>query len=127
MTKTQMIKFIRSLKAMREGATDDQALDSPNVYPAWREDKDYNVDDRTIYNDVLYKCLQAHTAQTSWNPADAVSLWAIVHREVEEWVQPVGSVDAYMIGDKVQHNGSIWVSIVDNNVWEPGVYGWEVV
>jgi hypothetical protein len=27
----------------------------------------------------------------------------------------------------VTHNGSTWVSIVDNNVWEPGVYGWEKV
>ena len=26
-----------------------------------------------------------------------------------------------------EHNDKIWVSIVDNNVWEPGVYGWEEV
>lgn len=29
-----------------------------------------------------------------------------------------------MLGDKVTHNGKTWTSIVDNNVWEPGVYGW---
>lgn len=23
--------------------------------------------------------------------------------------------------------GDIYVSTIDNNVWEPGVYGWEVV
>jgi C-terminal processing protease CtpA/Prc len=28
------------------------------------------------------------------------------------------------IGDKVTHNGKVWESIVDNNSWEPGVYGW---
>jgi len=32
-----------------------------------------------------------------------------------------------MTGDKVRHNGKIWVSIADYNVWEPGVYGWEEV
>lgn len=27
-------------------------------------------------------------------------------------------------GDKIKHNGKIWQSDIDNNVWEPGVYGW---
>ena len=32
-----------------------------------------------------------------------------------------------MTGDKVFYNNKNWVSIVDNNVWEPGVYGWEEI
>lgn len=28
---------------------------------------------------------------------------------------------------KVAHNGKHWVSTAANNVWEPGVYGWEEV
>lgn len=43
--------------------------------------------------------------------------------EVAEWVQP-DSTNPYMMGDRVLHNGSTWESTVDNNVWEPGVYGW---
>lgn len=35
--------------------------------------------------------------------------------------------DAYAQGDKVSHNGKHWTSKVDNNVWEPGVYGWTEV
>lgn len=46
--------------------------------------------------------------------------------EVAEWVQP-DSTNPYMIGDRVLHNGNTWESTVDNNVWEPGVYGWEQV
>ena len=30
-------------------------------------------------------------------------------------------------GDKVTNNGKTWQSTTDNNVWEPGVYGWEEV
>lgn len=30
----------------------------------------------------------------------------------------------YANGDKVTHNEKKWVSDVDSNVWEPGVYGW---
>ena len=46
--------------------------------------------------------------------------------EIPEWVQP-DSTNPYMAGDKVTHNGAIWTSTVDNNVWEPGIYGWEEV
>jgi hypothetical protein len=31
------------------------------------------------------------------------------------------------MNDKVKHNGYIWISVVDNNSWEPGVYGWEKI
>ena len=42
---------------------------------------------------------------------------------IPDWVQP-DSTNAYAKGDKVRHNGKIWVSDLDGNVWEPGVYGW---
>lgn len=34
---------------------------------------------------------------------------------------------AYVAGEKVTHNGKTWTSIVDNNVWETGAYGWEEI
>ena len=37
------------------------------------------------------------------------------------------STNSYAKGDKVTYNGKTWVSEVDNNIWEPGVYGWEEV
>ena len=43
-----------------------------------------------------------------------------------EDVQP-DSTNPYAKGDKVTHNGKTWQSTTDNNVWEPGVYGWEEV
>lgn len=45
--------------------------------------------------------------------------------EWPEWVQPVGAQDAYNTGAQVSYNNLHWISTVDNNVWEPGVYGWE--
>ena len=45
---------------------------------------------------------------------------------IPEWVQP-DSTNPYMAGDKVMHNGKTWVSDIDGNVWEPGVYGWSEV
>jgi hypothetical protein len=46
---------------------------------------------------------------------------------IEAWVQPGGAGTEYQIDDVVTHNGSTWISIVANNVWEPGVYGWNEV
>ena len=43
---------------------------------------------------------------------------------IAEWVQPTGAQDTYSLGDLVTHVGQVWESTVDNNSWEPGVYGW---
>lgn len=75
----------------------------------------------------LYRCLQGHTTQNGWEPNVAPSLWKIAGdptAEWPDWSQPVGAGDAYDAGAKVTHNGKHWVSGIDNNVWEPGVYGW---
>ena len=42
-----------------------------------------------------------------------------------EWVQPTGAHDAYAKGSQVTHNGERYVSRIDANVWEPGVFGSE--
>lgn len=42
-----------------------------------------------------------------------------------DWVQP-DSTNPYPYGAIVRHNGSLWVSEIDGNVWEPGVYGWSL-
>ena len=41
------------------------------------------------------------------------------------WVQPLGAgLGVYRAGDVRQHNGKLWRSSVDANVWEPGVSQW---
>ena len=123
-------ELVAAMKAMRITADDQTAANAAELYPAWNETKAYAVGDRVRYDSILYKCLQAHTAQTTWTPTDAPSLWTKVliptPSEIPEWEQPE-STNPYMKGDKVKHNEKIWVSTVDNNVWEPGVYGWTEV
>lgn len=132
-----MGSYLKEAQILREAMdvamkilTDEQALHAVAIYPLWRSDGEYQKDDRVRYGDVLYKCLTPHTAQPSWTPTDAPSLWAKVLTsdtgEPLPWEQP-DSTNPYMKGDKVTHNGQTWVSTIDNNVWEPGAYGWEVV
>lgn len=40
-----------------------------------------------------------------------------------EWVRPTGAHNAYAKGSQVTHNGERYVSKIDANVWEPGVFG----
>lgn len=107
--------------------TDEQAAEVPALYKAWETGVDFVTGDKRQYKGVLYKCLQGHRSQETWNPEDAVSLWAKVlvsdDGEILPWEQP-DSTNPYMKGDEVTHKGENWVSDIDNNVWEPGVYGW---
>lgn len=132
-----MGSYLKEAQILREAMdvamkilTDEQALHAVAIYPLWRSDGEYQKDDRVRYGDVLYKCLTPHTAQPSWTPTDAPSLWAkVLTSETGEplpWQQP-DNTNPYMKGDKVTHKEQTWVSTIDNNVWEPGVYGWEVV
>jgi chitodextrinase len=120
-------KFREQFVKLREMATDEMSLQVPKLYPTWKVGVDYAVGDRILYEDVLYKVLQNHTSQETWTPIDAPSLFAKVlipdEDIIPEWVQP-DSTNAYMKGDKVTHNGKTWTSDIDNNVWEPGMYGW---
>ena len=124
--------YAYKLRAMIEKASlslaDEDALQAVKLYPAWATDTAYTVGKRIRYNYTLYRCVQAHTSQADWTPDVTPALWTVVSLdEWPEWVQPTGAQDAYAKGDKASHNGKHWVSDVDGNAWEPGVYGWSEV
>lgn len=122
------IQYAASVRYLNATVSDEDAVNCVDMFPVWSSNsKHYAVGDRVRYGKLLYKCLQAHISQPSWTPVAAVSLWvAISDPTVEwpEWVQPTGAHDAYAAGAKVSHNGLHWISDVDSNTWEPGVYGW---
>jgi hypothetical protein len=97
------------------------------IFSAWKPDVAYVIGQYRNHGDNLYRCIQAHTSQIGWEPDVAVSLWTLAADPAEEWPewsQPVGAHDAYAANAQVSHNGTHWISTVDANVWEPGVYGW---
>lgn len=106
---------------------DSTALRMREFYPLWEAGQDYTAGFRLRYGGLLYKVLQAHTSRETWTPDAAPSLFAKVlipdENVIPEWEQP-DSTNAYAKGDKVTHKGKTWVSDVDNNLWEPGIYGW---
>ena len=131
LTKEQALKYRELIEKISTNFTDEEALEVPMLFPRWNGNRQsYKVGDRVYYNGTLYKILQAHTSQEIWTPTDAPSLFAEVlipdPQVIPEWKQP-DSTNPYMKGDKVIHNGKTWVCDIDNNVWEPGVYGWSEI
>ena len=114
---------------MQADFPDEQALQVEAFYPEWKVGEKYKISDIRRYKDELYRCLLDNTAAAEHTPDIAIGLWKKILPAEEPggylpWVQPVGATDAYKKGDRVTHKDKTWESTVDNNVWEPGVYGW---
>lgn len=123
MTREEAIKFRKKIESAAVLLDDEAALDSIELFPSWKEDITVTAGERYKYNEKLYKVIQAHTTQSDWTPDISKSLFTEVSiDEWPEWVQPTGTQDAYMIGDKVTFNGEHYISAIDNNVWSPVTY-----
>ena len=125
------IKFDKFLPNL----TDEQILVIPLLLPKWRVGADYKENDRIRYSNKIYKVLQNHTAQEGLEPDVTPDLFERIMKkvvgdneqtEILEW-EKRDIKNPYMKGDKVIHNGKTYVCTIDNNVWEPGVYGWEEI
>ena len=92
-------------------------------YPQFEIGVDLDVGDVVAFKGELFEVIQAHTTQEDWLPPDVPNLFEPTMPEgvIPEWMRPLGSHDAYSEGDKVTHEGYIWESQVNANVWEPGV------
>lgn len=128
------INDARRLRPLIEKAVqslpDTDAVEAVTLYPHWTAGTSYTEGQRVQDKGILYAVLQNHAAQPGWEPSAAPSLYAKVlildDGTIPEWEQPE-STNPYSRGDKVRHAGKVWVSDLDNNVWEPGVYGWTEV
>ena len=136
LTKEEQLENQKNLALtfFAETLSDAQALQVPMLF----DDFDgngvaYEVGKRVLYNDILYKVIQAHTSQAEWTPIAAPSLFAKVINEtidgsIPEFEQP-GSTNPYMKGDRVIFNGKVYESLIDNNVYSPEAYpaGWKEI
>lgn len=57
---------------------DNTALRMKEFYPEWAVNVAYPVDHKVQYSGRLYKVLQPHTSQVTWEPTNTPSLWTEV-------------------------------------------------
>lgn len=116
--------------------SDSEAMEYSDLYPEWEENTKYTINSIIKFgvdsngNTQLYRVIQEHISQNDWKPDITPTLYKAIgftDDNIDIWTQPLGAHDAYNKNDVVFHNNKKWVSAIDNNVWEPGVYGWNVV
>ena len=128
----QMNRFFQ-IMAQQMNLDDSSAMEIADLYEPWEVSKTYDVGKVVKYGvnadgeTQLYSVVQKHTSQDDWKPDTTPALYKAIGFNpsgIPIWTQPLGSHDAYQSGDIVSHNNKTWKSNIDNNVWEPGVYGW---
>ena len=55
---------------------DNTALRMREFYPEWEKGQDYTEGYKAQHGGKLWRCIQTHTSQISWEPENAASLWA---------------------------------------------------
>ncbi len=114
------------------------------IFP-WAANTSYKVNDLVSYNNVIYKCLQAHTSLVGWEPANTPALWSVdadlnvtslsANNNTNTFLEfksenAYSAVDvlswapntAYKIGDLVSYNNVVYKCIQAHTSlvgWEP--------
>lgn len=127
----------KALQMFVSTLSDEQVMEVVAVFDPWQVGKTYTVDEYFTYgqNGVgdpqLYKVVQAHTSQVDWTPDLTSSLYTAIGLDdsgYPVWSPPAGAHDAYNIGDIVNYNGTLYVSLIDGNVYSPEAHpdGWAI-
>lgn len=132
-TREKALHYHNKIVAAAETLPDEQAIESVELFETWnnllKKGEGVPVKKRCQDASILYECIQAHTPQADWRPADTPALWKRV--SVEEWPEipeNIPSTSPWMAGDKGTWKGQHYICVLDNTVWNPDVYpaAWEL-
>ncbi len=79
-------------------------------YPAWAPNTSYAVGARVTYAGSIYRCLQAHTSITSWEPPNTPALWSL------EGGTPTPTAPAVPSGLAASANGTTAITVTWTSV-----------
>ena len=75
MTRAKAKQLRQLIEQLAVTLDDETALTGVELFPMWATDRAYAVGDKVQRNGKLWRCRQAHTSQTGWEPENAASLW----------------------------------------------------
>lgn len=95
---------------------DNTALRMLSFYPEWIENTAYSVGFKVQRNGKLWRVRQAHTAQVTWEPENAASLWEQVNETYAGTIDDAIPYDGNMALENGKHytqDGTIYLCIRD--------------
>lgn len=125
MDMRQALAYRRKIERAAESQSDENALDSIELFQHWEDLIGTQVQSGKRVQDggKLYECIQSHTPQVGWNPSLTPALWKEV--SLDEWPEipeNIPSTAPWMAGDKGTWKGQHYICLIDNCVWNPDVY-----
>ena len=75
LTESEVSRMLIAQQINTLTVDDNTALRMVAFYPEWAENAEYTAEYKVQRNGKLWRCRQAHTSQTGWEPVNAASLW----------------------------------------------------
>jgi hypothetical protein len=124
-------RVIAGKMVLADELTEEETKAIAGLFQQWISGEEVEIGMLRRHKGDLYECVQAHTTQSDWTPDVTPALWTIKSAPgvIPVWSQPAGSHDAHPLGAKVQwpEGGTVWESLVADNVWKPGAVGSETL
>lgn len=117
------VLFIVALLFPLVSASPELIQQARNEVSTWQTQTNYETNQLVKYEEIIYKVIQTHISQEGWQPPNVPALFSEYSfqdlGEITVWKQPTGVQDSYNEGDRVEHLGIIYKSIIEANVWKP--------
>jgi len=114
-----LLKSARSL-------SDEEALSIQFFFPKWDVGQHYQKDDRVEYDNVLYKVLYDNIiGRENDLPPTSLNYYRIP--VPVDMALPYNSEQIYQKNERVNYNGFVYESSINNNTWSPADFGWHQV
>ena len=75
MTRAKAKQLRQLIEQLAVTLDDETALTGVELFPMWATGRAYATGDRVQHGGRLWHCVQAHTAQTGWEPENTPALW----------------------------------------------------
>lgn len=111
MTRQKAMMLRRLIEGLSAAMDDETALTGVELFPVWTAEGAYTAGNRVQYGGRLYRCVQAHTAQTGWEPENAAALWNEIcqsHAGTMEDPIPYNGNMALEAGKYYTQNGTVY-------------------
>ena len=136
MTQEEVSRLLIAQQINTLTVDDNTALRMKDFYPEWTAGVSYEPGFKVQYKGKLWRVVQAHTSQATWEPESAASLWETINETHEGTVDDPIPYDGNMrleAGNYYFQSGVIYLCIRDteNPVYAPlsdliGIYVSEI-